>query len=467
MLRELGRGAMAVVWLARTTGPGGFERLCALKKIHTHLAAQPEFTDLFLNEARIAARIHHPNVIQVHGIDTFEGQYVLRMDYVDGATLFHALQCTWNQGQPFPLDVAALVFAGVADGLHAAHELTDASGTPLGVIHRDLGPHNVMLGRDGIPRVMDFGIAKALDRVSVTQPGTFRGTVAFMSPEHVRGEPLDRRADIFSLGVLLWETTVGQRLFRHTTAPGTMSRILALDVPRPRTLRADYPPELEEVVMAALERDRSQRPDTARELAEDLRRVAIALGVVPSHGPIERFMAGALPPRSTGASEVFSEAHTQPSAARPPLAEPTRTPAATEPAAEPVTAVERRPARRGPRPRTRPRSIVPWALGTCAALLVVMGLWAWRAWPPSRPAAVSPVLVTLTFDVQPADAALQIDGEPHQGPLVVPLSPHAYRIEVSAPGHQSQSLLVSAEDSRVVEVRLTPDPPRKKRRRAR
>lgn len=290
VLCELGRGSMAAVYLARARGPAGFERLCALKMIHQHLSEQREFVDLFLNEARIAARIHHPNVIAVQDIDLHEGRYYLRLDYVSGETLAQALSRTWNEGKPFPIDAAVQIIAAACDGLHAAHQLTDSSGAPLGVIHRDVGPHNIMIGYDGVVRVMDFGIAKAMDHVSGTKPGTLRGTIAFMSPEHVRGEPLDRRADLFSLGVLLWEMTVGARLFRHRSMAGTMARILAMEVPRPSTLRENYPAALERVVMRALERDRDKRQATARELGDALREVLLSMGIAPSTSHVERFM---------------------------------------------------------------------------------------------------------------------------------------------------------------------------------
>jgi serine/threonine-protein kinase len=300
VLCELGRGSMAVVYLARAQGAFGFERLFALKMILPHLSEQKEFVDLFLNEARIAARIHHPNVLAVHDIDLHEGLTYLKMDYASGETLAQALDRTWNQGTPFPIPIAAQIVSSVADGLHAAHELRDSAGAPLQVIHRDVGPHNILIGYDGVVRVMDFGIAKALDRVSGTRPGILRGTAAFMSPEHVRGEPLDRRADLFSLGVVLWETTVGARLFRHRTMAGTLTRIVSMPVPQPSTIRPEYPPALERIVMKALERDRDKRYATAQELADDLRQFLVGTGVAPSASPIARFM-----------NELFPERHNQ------------------------------------------------------------------------------------------------------------------------------------------------------------
>src|SRR5688572_5161089 len=229
ILCELGIGGMATVYLGRSGGVGDFQRLFAIKMIHDNLCEIPEFVSLFLNEARIAARIHHPHVAAVYDIDIEDGRYYLSMDYISGETLQLALQMTWNNDLPFPLEIAAHVVACAADGLHAAHELRDDEGDPLGVVHRDVAPQNIILGYDGIVRVMDFGIAKALDRVSLTDPGTLRGSVPYMAPEQVNRQTIDRRSDIFALGVVLWETTVGKRLFQHRTAIGTIARILGME----------------------------------------------------------------------------------------------------------------------------------------------------------------------------------------------------------------------------------------------
>jgi serine/threonine-protein kinase len=529
VLCELGHGSMAVVYLARATGPAGFERLFALKMIHPHLSVEGEFVELFLNEARIAASIHHPNVIGVHEIGVHGGRTYLKMDYASGETLAQALDRTWNQGRPFPFDAAGQILGNVADGLHAAHE--------LGIIHRDVGPPNILIGYDGTSRVMDFGIAKALDRVSGTKPGTWRGTVAFMSPEQVRGEPLDRRADLFSLGVVLWETTVGARLFRHRTIAGTMSRVLSLEVPRPSTLREDYPAELERIVLKALERDRDRRYATGLELGDDLRRFLVGHGVTtgasrvaewmrelfaerlqerlameraarrqdasgqilqispaPPTPEVERRIADEDGGLAADAIDALGSTHlsaTQPVAAQEreasepehgrtrfgPLVESTEpfgvgpllsSAAIPEEGARPaVTAVTARiePLRRPRRASIPPAdaSVPPVrAFGLLVLALVAasgLGLFTWLR-PKDRPPAPPPTMVRLSFALEPASALLRIDGAAHEGDLVAPLSAREYSVEVSADGYQGKTLIVSAEASRTIAVRLEPLPAR-------
>lgn len=260
---------MATLYLARSSGVGRFERLFAVKVTHDHLSKDRVFVEMFLNEARIAAKIQHPNVIPVYEIDVEAGRYYMVMDYVSGETLALALKNTWNRDKPFPLAYAAQIVASACEGLHAAHELDGPDGA-LAVVHRDVAPQNLMLGYDGIVRVMDFGIAKARDTISTTKPGVMKGTIAYMAPEQVRCQTIDRRVDIFALGTILWEATVGMRLFRHKNDVTTAARVVKMQVPPPSTLRSGYPPELERIVMKALQRDPEQRYQTTRAMGEEL-----------------------------------------------------------------------------------------------------------------------------------------------------------------------------------------------------
>ena len=269
ILCELGTGSMATLYLARMTGLGRFERLFAIKVTHDHLTKEPGFVEMFMNEARIAAKIQHPNVIPVYEIEVERGRYYMVMDYVSGETLALVLKHSWNRDRPFPAAFAAQIIYSACEGLHAAHELRNSEG-PMGVVHRDVAPQNLMIGYDGIVRVMDFGIAKALDTVSLTKPGMMKGTVAYMAPEQVRCQEIDRRVDVFALGAILWESTVGMRLFRHKNDVTTAARVVKMNVPAPSTVRAGYPPELERIVMTALAREKGQRYETAREMGEDL-----------------------------------------------------------------------------------------------------------------------------------------------------------------------------------------------------
>jgi serine/threonine-protein kinase len=270
---QLGSGGMGSVFLGRTVGPGGFERLVALKTIHPHLSSHGLWVRMFLDEARLSAGIRHPNVVPVFEVGEDGGRYYLVMEYVSGEALHRLLTRLWRQQRQIPYELAAHIAFSISEGLHAAHELTDSHGTLLGVIHRDVSPKNILIGYDGVVRLFDFGVAKARDQLSHTGSST-RGTVAYMAPEQLDPEyPIDRRADVFALGIVLWELTVLRRLFLGRTDLFTAENVRNLPITRPSELRDDYPPELERVVMKALERDPDRRFATAREMGAALRDV--------------------------------------------------------------------------------------------------------------------------------------------------------------------------------------------------
>lgn len=297
ILCPLAQGGMAVLYLARTAGIGGFERLFALKLIHEHLSREERFVHMFLDEARLAARIRHPNVVPVYEVGVHEERHYLAMEYLSGETLGMALTTTWPKGVPFPLSLVPLIIGSAAEGLHAAHELRDANGASLGVIHRDVTPQNIMLGYDGSVRVMDFGVARALDQLSESLPGTFKGTPAYMAPEQVRSGAIDRRADIFALGIILWEMTVGKRLFKDKNDITTTMNVLQREIVAPSKVYPGYPAELEAIVMKALNRDPERRFDTARDLAEALQEFELGLSSRAGAGNLERWMSETFPSR--------------------------------------------------------------------------------------------------------------------------------------------------------------------------
>lgn len=297
VLAELGQGGMAVAYLARAGGLGGFERLFAIKMIHEHLCREPAFVSMFLNEARLVARIHHPNVIPVYEVDVDNGRYFLSLDYVSGETLAQTLWATLKAKKKLPPYTAIGIVAAVAEGLHAAHELRGLDGKLLGVVHRDVAPQNIMIGYDGIVRVMDFGVAKAQGQLHHSRPGTLKGTIAYMAPEQLRGAELDRRGDIFSLGVILWEAIACKRLFKAKSDLVTGSRILKMEVPRLTEIQPECPPGLEEIVARALARDPAQRYSTAQELSDALHGVLAKAGQRAAASDVERLMAETFPER--------------------------------------------------------------------------------------------------------------------------------------------------------------------------
>ena len=276
---EIGIGGMASVHLARMDGPGGFQKWIAIKKIHPHLVEDESFVQMFLDEARVAARISHPNVATVFDLGKHEETYWIAMEYLHGEPLREVMRRTEELGTAMPPEIACRVIADAAEGLHAAHELLGKNGEKLGLVHRDVTPHNLFVTYDGVTKVVDFGIAKFSSRMSHTRAGTLKGKLAYMSPEQVHGEGIDRRTDIFALGVVLWELTTGQRLFRMESDLDTLAKVQECNVPRPSTLIRGYPVDLEKIVMKALSKNRGERFRTARELSRALQSLLMRRGL--------------------------------------------------------------------------------------------------------------------------------------------------------------------------------------------
>jgi serine/threonine protein kinase len=276
---EIGIGGMASVHLARMDGPGGFQKWVAIKKIHPHLVEDESFVQMFLDEARVAARISHPNVATVFDLGKHEDTYWIAMEYLHGEPLREVMRRTEELGTAMPPEIACRVIADAAEGLHAAHELLGKNGEKLGLVHRDVTPHNLFVTYDGVTKVVDFGIAKFSSRMSHTRAGTLKGKLAYMSPEQVHGEGIDRRTDIFALGVVLWELTTGQRLFRMESDLDTLAKVQECNVPRPSTLIRGYPVDLEKIVMKALAKNRGERFKTARELSRALQSLLMRRGL--------------------------------------------------------------------------------------------------------------------------------------------------------------------------------------------
>jgi serine/threonine-protein kinase len=276
---EIGIGGMASVHLARMDGPGGFQKWVAIKKIHSHLVEDESFVQMFLDEARVAARISHPNVATVFDLGKHEDTYWIAMEYLHGEPLREVMRRTEELGTAMPPEIACRVIADAAEGLHAAHELLGKDGEKLGLVHRDVTPHNLFVTYDGVTKVVDFGIAKFSSRMSHTRAGTLKGKLAYMSPEQVHGEGIDRRTDIFALGVVLWELTTGQRLFRMESDLDTLAKVQECNVPRPSTLIRGYPVDLEKIVMKALAKNRAERFKTARELSRALQSLLMRRGL--------------------------------------------------------------------------------------------------------------------------------------------------------------------------------------------
>ncbi len=223
---------MATVYLARLAGVGGFQRFVAIKRLHPHLASEEEFIEMFLDEARLAAGIHHPHVVPILEVGQNDSGYYLVMEYIEGDTLARIVARALSGGQSVPRSILLRIMLDTLAGLHAAHELTDAHGQSVNLIHRDCSPQNVLVGIDGCSRITDFGVARASSRIATTRADRVKGKLAYMSPEQAQGEgDIDRRSDLFAMGVILWEVLAGRRLFKADTEAKTMRRIVIEPIP--------------------------------------------------------------------------------------------------------------------------------------------------------------------------------------------------------------------------------------------
>ncbi len=264
---EIGAGGMATVHLGRLTGQANFARTVAIKRLHAHLARQPEFVTMFRDEARLAARVRHPNVVTTLDIVTASAQPYLVMEYVQGESLARLQSAAQGRRERIPPAVACSIVAGVLHGLHAAHEATNERGETLGIVHRDVSPQNVMVGVDGVARVLDFGVAKAIGRLQTTLEGRLKGKLAYTAPELVRGTTIARGADIYSAAVVLWEMLAGARLFAGDNEANVLERVLFAEVGPPSRGAKDVPADLDAIVLRALARNPLRRFSTAREMA--------------------------------------------------------------------------------------------------------------------------------------------------------------------------------------------------------
>ncbi len=266
-LVQLGQGGTANVYLGVAHGPVGFNKLVVLKALKKSLATDDEFRRMFLNEARLSARLNHPNIVQVNEVIEQDGLPVLVMEYLQGQALS---DIRTRMGASLDREMHLRILSEALAGLHYSHELKDYDGTPLGVVHRDMTPHNVFVTYEGQVKVLDFGIAKLEKSLVETMTGVIKGKLRYMPPEQIAGERVDRRADVFAVGVMLWEAATGQRMWQDVSEANVMNRVLRGEIPQPKSVYPDIPAELERIVSKALAYDREDRHTTAAELQKDL-----------------------------------------------------------------------------------------------------------------------------------------------------------------------------------------------------
>jgi serine/threonine-protein kinase len=272
VIEKLESGGMAEVFRAESTGLEGFRKQVAIKRVLPHLGRNSKFISMFLDEARLSAQLSHSNCVQVFDIGVRDDAYFIVMEFVDGANLKSIATSLRNKGLTFPIPAAAYIAHEICKGLSYAHELTDRSGVSLDLVHRDVSPPNVLVTKHGEVKIVDFGLAKASSQLEPSEPGVIKGKFAYLSPEAAEGEEVDCRADIFAVGIILWELLASQRLFTGDTDVQTFHKVLAANVPPISQINRSVPPELEGIVRRALARDRHERYPSARELGQDLSR---------------------------------------------------------------------------------------------------------------------------------------------------------------------------------------------------
>jgi serine/threonine-protein kinase len=312
LLAQLATGGMAEVFLARARGIGGFERLVVVKRILPALTANTNAVAMFLDEARIAAALRHPNIVQVFDVGVERGEFYLAMEYLHGADVARLVQTAHAAGTGVPLGPAVAIVLGVLTGLEYAHTRVDQHGRSLGIVHRDVSPPNVLVTYAGEVKLVDFGIAKAAYRVATTRAGSLKGKIRYMSPEQVRLEPVDARSDLFSSAVLLWELTTGRRLFDQPAELDVLAAIVDTDAPRPSSVCPSYPAALEAIVMRGLARDRAARFQTAAEMYAALDRFAVEQSLRVSSLELARFVTQLLGPEDAAGEAPVGAAWGEP-----------------------------------------------------------------------------------------------------------------------------------------------------------
>jgi eukaryotic-like serine/threonine-protein kinase len=290
-LLKIASGGTAAVYVGTAAGALGFRQLVAIKIPHAHLADDAAFRAALLEEAKIAARLHHANVVDVRDVEVDEGGVQLVMDYVEGASLSELIRAWTKEPSPRPEAVAIRIVLDACEGLRALHELTGDDGEPLGLVHRDVSPANVLVGLDGVARIADFGLAKSLLAVEkTTSEGTLRGKLGYMAPEYVRGKAIDHRLDVFAMGVVLWEAVARRRLFRGENDGETLEKIQRMDAPSltetSAQLGAAAAADLDAVITRALAKERDERFATVAALATDLERIVRTHDLGATHGDV-------------------------------------------------------------------------------------------------------------------------------------------------------------------------------------
>jgi serine/threonine-protein kinase len=487
----LGRGGMATVFLAAATGPAGFTKLVVVKELKPELAEDPEFMAMFLDEARLAARLSHPNIVQTYEVSGEAGRHAIVMEYLDGQPLSRIRSKIAEFGDKGEA-VMLRIIADALAGLHHAHELKDYDGSPLSVVHRDISPHNVFITYDGQAKVVDFGIAKAADTVSQTRVGVIKGKLSYMSPEQASALPVDRRADVFAAGVMIWESVVGLRLWKGLEEVAVMHRLITGEIPRIKEMKPNASPLIDQICARALAVRAADRYATAEELRQhlelylaqsavkvDSRQVGEIVGKVfeedrkKIRGVIEeqlRAMRGSPTSASVSSRDVAKLPQLGPNH--------TGTPSASQASAFSVIGPMVTPPSPGIHAASQRRTSL-WiglagiaiAIGalSVAAIMVSKRTQTIEPLSTGQPTATTPVvtqtttgtatqvapsMMHVTVSVQPVKAKVTIDGKPVDGPIQAVADGSKHELKIEAPGYATQTQTLTYDHDLAIPVAL-------------
>ena len=451
ILERIAAGGMAEVYKAKRTGVEGFQKIVAIKKILPHIADDEGFVTMFADEAKLAAQLNHPNIIHIYDLGKIQaGGYFIAMEYVDGRDLRAIQQAGGQIGVPLPVSLAVYIASKVASALDYAHRRRDAEGHELNIVHRDVSPQNILISYEGEIKLCDFGIAKAASKASHTQSGALKGKMQYMSPEQAWGKAIDRRSDLFSLGVVLHELLTGERLFRGDTDIAILEKVRNADVPPPSRVNPEVPHNLDAVVLKALAKDPEERYANASDLLRDLDSVLYSYAPAPGGADVaiylHRLQAEESAMSEAKAREAAQAAHDAEPAARKrkskgaPVSRKTGTPRAAEPPAAPPPAPPRAPAPAPPPRESEPpaevfgsmtarsaetanRTPLFIAIGAAALLLAAFAVWKMTRpeAPTTAPAPVVPTAAAASPSPEPAPAV---------APTAPAMDPKAVEVEV-------------------------------------
>lgn len=475
VLAELGRGGMANVYLAALRGSGSVNKLVVLKALLPDIASEADSLAMFLDEARLAALLNHGNVVQTYEVGTEGERHVIVMEYLDGQSLASVLRKAEQQRRPLPLSLHLRVLIDVLEGLHYAHELRGYNGKHLKLVHRDISPQNVFITYDGRTKLLDFGIAKAATSTTHTATGVVKGKIAYMPPEQLAGEELDRRADVYAFGCMLWAAAAGQKLWKDAPDTRILRHALDGDIPSPQAFNPSCDPELTRIVMKALATNRDDRYATARELQEELERYCDRVGAANRPRELSEFVSSLFEDSRTQLKAHIEQELGVSSEPRIPTrseatrslaldaAENQQTRSSTQTvSAATLNASDARPARKRP----------PWyvAVGLLGLVLAASGIAAqsFRKTPGTAPSprsasaqpAIAPAMAAnfkVELRASPSDARLYLDDEPVAGnpaSRMLPSDGKVHQLRAELGGYQSSSAEFMATRDDVIELRL-------------